>query len=45
MWKHRGIATKILTAMKLPADVPKLRPARPPPGQDWDARKPEGYIN
>jgi hypothetical protein len=42
--KSDAIATKILTAMHLPADVPKLRPAHPsrtPPQQDGDARGPD----
>jgi hypothetical protein len=43
--KSEAIAKKILTAMHLPADVPKLRPARPPPGLDGDAREAEDYIN
>jgi hypothetical protein len=43
--KSEAIAKKILTAMHLPADVPKLRPARPPPQRDQDARGPEDYIN
>jgi hypothetical protein len=43
--KSEAIATKILTAMRLPAEVPKLRPARPPPQHDGDARGPEDYIN
>jgi hypothetical protein len=30
--KSEPIARKILTAMHLPADVPELHPARPPPG-------------
>jgi hypothetical protein len=29
----------------MPADVPKLRPARPPPQHDGDARGPEDDIN
>jgi hypothetical protein len=38
--KTEDIAKKILTAMHLPADIPKLHPARPPPqkaggGDDW----------
>jgi hypothetical protein len=39
--KSQDIANKILTAMRLPADVPELHPARPPPqqaeggGDDW----------
>jgi hypothetical protein len=39
--QNQGIAKKILTAMHLPADVPELHPARPPPrqtacgGDDW----------
>jgi hypothetical protein len=39
--KNEDIAKKILTAMHLPADVPELHPARPPPekaeggGDDW----------
>lgn len=46
--KSEAIATKILTAMHLPADVPKPRPARPPPQHDGDARgprRPEDDIN
>ncbi len=43
--KSEAIATRILTAMHLPADMPKLRPARPPPQHDGDARGPEDYIN
>jgi hypothetical protein len=38
--KTEDVAKKILTAMHLPADVPDLHPARPPPGatgggDDW----------
>jgi hypothetical protein len=39
--KNEAIAKKILTAMHLPAEVPQLHPARPPPqkaeagGDDW----------
>jgi hypothetical protein len=38
--KTEDIAERILTAMHLPADIPKLHPARPPPqkaggGDDW----------
>ena len=38
--KTQDVATKILTAMHLPSNVPQLRPARPPPqkpggGDDW----------
>ena len=38
--KSEDIAKKILTAMHLPVDIPRLRPARPPPqkaggGDDW----------
>jgi len=46
--KSEGIAMKLLTAMHLRADVPTLRPARPPrapPGQDGDTRGPEDSIN
>jgi hypothetical protein len=32
--KSKPIARKILVAMHLPADVPELHPARPPPGRD-----------
>jgi hypothetical protein len=42
--KSEAVAKKILTAMHLPAELPKLRPARPPPGQDGDSRGPEDYI-
>jgi len=43
--KSEAIAKKILTAMHLPADIPELHPARPPPGADDDARAHENYIN
>ena len=38
--KTEDIAERILTAMHLPADIPKLHPARPPPqkaggSDDW----------
>jgi hypothetical protein len=38
--KTEDIAKKILTAMHLPADIPALHPARPPPqktggGDEW----------
>jgi hypothetical protein len=45
--KSEAIATKILTAVHLSANVPKLRPAHPsrPPRLDGDARGPEDHIN
>ena len=38
--KSEDVAKKILTAMHLPAEIPDLPPARPPPGEmgvgdDW----------
>jgi hypothetical protein len=36
---------KILNAMHLPADVPELHPARPPPGSDREAGDGEHYLN
>jgi hypothetical protein len=41
--KSEPIAKKILYAMHLPTEVPKLRTARPPP--DTEARGPGDYIN
>ena len=43
--KSEPIASKILVAMHLPADVPELHPARPPPGRDRDGRDAEDYVN
>jgi len=43
--KCEPIARKILVAMHLPADVPELHPARPPPGRDRVAREAEDYVN
>jgi hypothetical protein len=43
--KSEAIAKKILTAMHLPAEVPKLRPARPPPEHGGAVPGPEDYIN
>jgi len=43
--KSEPIAKKILVAMHLPADVPELHPARPPPGQDGAGRDAEDWVN
>jgi hypothetical protein len=43
--KSQPIARKILIAMHLPADVPELHPARPPPGRDRDGRNEEDWVN
>ena len=43
--KSQPVARKILLAMHLPADVPELHPARPPPGRDRDGRDAEDYVN
>ena len=43
--KDEAIARKILIAMHLPADVPELHPARPPPGRDRDRRDAEDWVN
>jgi hypothetical protein len=39
------VIEKILVAMHLPADVPELHPARPPPGDDREARNREEQLN
>jgi hypothetical protein len=43
--KDEAIAKKILTAMHLPADVPELHPARPPPTQDRAEAEAEDWVN
>ena len=43
--KSEPIARKILIAMHLPADVPELHPARPPPGRDRNGRDAEDWVN
>ncbi len=43
--KDQDIAKKILVAMHLPADVPELHPARPPPGSEREARDGEDQLN
>jgi len=43
--KNETIAKKILIAIHLPADVPELHPARPPPGRAGDGRDAEGWVN
>ncbi len=43
--KSEPIARKILVAMHLPADVPELHPARPPPGHDREERDAEDWVN
>ncbi len=43
--KDEAIARRVLLAMHLPADAPKLHPARPPPGREGEAREAEDYLN
>jgi len=43
--KTRAVIEKILVAMHLPADVPELHPARPPPQPEREARGAEDLIN
>jgi hypothetical protein len=43
--KSEPVAKKILTAMHLPADVPELHPARPPPGHDGELGDAEDYVS
>jgi hypothetical protein len=43
--KTREVIEKILVAMHLPADVPELHPARPPPGADREARDREDQLD
>ena len=43
--KNQDIAKRTLVAMHLPAEVPELHPARPPPGADWEARGAEDLTN
>jgi hypothetical protein len=43
--KTREVVEKILNAMHLPADVPELHPARPPPGSAREAGDGEDYLN
>jgi hypothetical protein len=45
LMKREAIAKKILTAMHLPADVPELHPARPPPGRDRAEAEAEDWVN
>jgi len=43
--KNQDIAKKILVAMYLPASVPELHSARPPPPADREARYVEDWLN
>lgn len=43
--KTREMIEKILVAMDLPADVPELHPARPPPTTERAAREEEDWVN
>jgi hypothetical protein len=43
--KTREVIEKILVAMDLPADVPELHPARPPPTTERAAREEEDSVN
>jgi hypothetical protein len=43
--KSEPVAKKILTATHLPADVPELHPARPPPGRAGELGDADDYVN
>jgi hypothetical protein len=43
--KNQDIARKILVGMHLPACVPELHPACPPPPADREARDVEEWVN
>jgi hypothetical protein len=43
--KSEPIARRILLAMHLPADVPELHPAPPPPGRDGEGRDAREWVN
>jgi hypothetical protein len=43
--KGQPIARKILVAMHLPAEVPELHPARPPPERDGAGQESEDWVN
>ncbi len=43
--KNQDVAKKVLTAMHLPAEVPELHPARPPPGADREAQDAEDWLS
>ena len=43
--KKRETIERILVAMHLPADVPELHPARPPPGREREGRDAEDWLN
>ena len=43
--KNQDTARKILVAMHLPASVPELHPARPPPGSDREAGDEEEWVS
>ena len=43
--RDEAIAKKILVAMHLPADVPELHPARPPPAGDGEEQEPQDWLN
>jgi hypothetical protein len=42
---NQDTAKRILVAMHLPASVPELHPARPPPAADREARDVEDWLN
>ena len=43
--KTRAVIEKILVAMHLPADVPELHPARPPPQAVREGQEAEDRLN
>jgi hypothetical protein len=43
--KNQDVAKTILTAMHLPASVPELHPARPPPGREQEGQDAEDWVN
>jgi hypothetical protein len=41
----QSVAGKVLVAMRLPAAVPELGAARPPPGRERDGQNAEDWVN
>ena len=43
--KNQELAARILVAMHLPAELPELHPARPPPASEQAEREAEDWVN
>jgi hypothetical protein len=43
--KNQAVAARILVAMHLPAELPELHPARPPPASERAEREAEDWAN